>query len=143
MVGLRGVLERRGPIDQRPRGVDARLQVGQLERDGLVAGDRLAEGAALIGPATEWSRQPWARPTPIAPTPMRPPSSVAQEDARAAAALAEQRVVGHAAVLVGQLARVRGVPAHLGVRLLGREAGRVDGHDERAHFVLCPGCARR
>src|SRR5207253_10462010 len=47
---LARVLQRRRAVDHRPRRVDPRLEIGQLERDRLVARDWLAERAALVRP---------------------------------------------------------------------------------------------
>src|SRR5947209_2497967 len=94
-----GVLERRRPVDQRAGRADASFEVGELERNGLVAGDRLPEGAALVSPVDRVIQAALSQADAHRRDTYSAAIERAQEDARATAALAEHRVVWNPTIL--------------------------------------------
>ena len=67
---------------------------------------------------------------------MRPPSRISRNCLKPGAARAEQVVLGHAAVLEGELARVRGAPAHLPHGRGDRVPRRAVGDDDVRDLVV-------
>jgi len=66
--------ERRGVMDEQPRGVDRDRHVGQHELDALEGGDRLTELLALLRVGHRGVECAWPIPTASAPTAGREPS---------------------------------------------------------------------
>src|SRR5439155_15112258 len=99
-----------------------------------ISRDRLTESTPLVRPAHRVLEAPLGQSNTHRGNADASAIERGQEDARPAATLAQHRVFADAAVLVGQLACVRSVPAHFLVRPLWAEARRLDGHDEGTDF---------
>src|SRR5450631_4516613 len=122
--------------DEKPRGVDARVHVGEVVADARVLDQLLAELGAFLR-IGERGLERGARDAPRLRGDADPAAlEVGERDGEALAARAEQVLFGNGAVPEHDGARVGGADAELVLELLGREAAGVGGHDEGGKAFL-------
>jgi hypothetical protein len=134
-VGLVGVLEPRGALDQEPRALDAALHLGELELDRLDLRERLAEGVALLRVARRGSSAASITPSACAPTPIRPASSMLIAILNPSPSAPSRCSIGTRRFSSVSETGVRAAQSHLVLGLTDHEPGSAALDDERRDAV--------
>jgi GntR family transcriptional regulator len=142
ITALAGVVLARGLLDQQPRGLQAGGHVGELQLDGLVLADGLAEGAALLAVAQCVLQRGTGQPHAARGHVDAPEFEAAYRMLEAATLLlADELVCRYPAVLEHELGAVDGAVAQLLQLLAHREALALLGQ-EQAHALVRGGGLR-